>query len=347
MKLTRIPWLIVAALAVALALAGPAPAQSWSAPVTAINAVATTTTSSAIDTSSATSACVQFTSASTSTATGEVLISANGTSYDSAISTSDPTSGGAVLCGPTGRKLEAKVTRSAGTLSAHVIYRSFPGDPFAVGGWRRISVGANSFGALAVTSLTNSGLTSGRVPYSSTGGLQVDSSAFTFSAGTLSATTFAGAFNGSTVTSSTLTTGRVPFNSTAGLLIDEAALAYDTSTNTLSADILKGGAQSTTTAKATDGAIASAPGTIVITKTSALGSSTLATPTTTTHDGYLLRIVSTTAYAHAISVASGKVNGGSNTTITFTSAAIGDGVTLLAYQGVWYVVASRGTITLS
>lgn len=302
--LRRTSSLVLAAVMATLTLAaGPARAQSWSAPVTKISAVTTTTTSSAVDTSSATSACVQFTSASTSTATGEVLISVNGTSYDSAISTSDPTSDGAVLCGPTGRSLKAKVTRSAGTLSAHVIYRSFPGDPFAVGGWRRISVGANSFGALAVTSLTDSGLTSGRFALVSTGGLLADNSGITYSGSGITATSFTGS--------------------------------------------LIGTQQDTVAAKGSNGAISSAPGTILITKGTALGSSTLATPTVTTHDGYILRIVSTTAAAHVVSVASGKVNGGSNTTITFTSAAIGDSVTLLAYQGVWYVIDTTGTITIS
>lgn len=113
------------------------------------------------------------------------------------------------------------------------------------------------------------------------------------------------------------------------------------------ASIYPGAQKDTVSAKSGDGAIASAPGTIFITKSSALGSSTLATPTATTHDGYLLRIVSTTAFAHVISVASGKVNGGTNTTITFTSGASGDSVTLEAYQGVWYVIGSRGTITVN
>lgn len=110
---------------------------------------------------------------------------------------------------------------------------------------------------------------------------------------------------------------------------------------------IAGNTAATVTAKPTDGAITAACGTIYITKGSALGSSTLATPTTPAQDGYTLRIVSTTAYAHVISVASGKVNGGSNTTITFTSAAIGDSVTLQAIGGVWYVVGTTGTITLS
>lgn len=149
------------------------------------------------------------------------------------------------------------------------------------------------------------------------------------------------------LTNSALTATRVPYASTGGLFADDSTFTFDSSTKAVGATIFKGGPQPTIAAKATDGAISSAPGTIVITKGSALGSSTLATPTTTTHDGYILRIVSSTAYAHVISCASGKVNGGTTTTITFTSAAIGDSVTLVAYQGTWYVIGSRGTITLS
>jgi hypothetical protein len=206
---------------------------------------------------------------------------------------------------------------------------------------------AASYGAYTFTSITDSGLTATRVPFAGSGGLLTDSSAFTFTSGTgaLAATTFSGAFDGSTVTSSALTSGRVPYASTAGLLTDAAAFTY--TSGTLASTVFKGASQDTIAAKLTDGAIASAPGTIIITKGSALGSSTLATPTVTTHDGYILRIVSSTAYAHVISCASGKVNGGTTTTITFTSAAIGDSITLVAYQGYWYIVGTTGTITLT
>ena len=45
--------------------------------------------------------------------------------------------------------------------------------------------GSASFGALTCTSLTNSGLTSGRVTYASTGGLLADSANFTFNGTTV------------------------------------------------------------------------------------------------------------------------------------------------------------------
>ena len=156
-----------------------------------------------------------------------------------------------------------------------------------------------------------------------------------------------GAYTFTSVTDSGLTATRVPYAGSGGLLSDDAALTFTVGTGLLASTVFQGGTKSTITAKLTDGAIASAPGTIAITKGSALGSSTLATPTTTTHDGYILRIVSTTAYAHVVSVASGKINGGALTTITFTSGAIGDSVTLIAYQGVWYTIGTTGTITIT
>lgn len=100
-------------------------------------------------------------------------------------------------------------------------------------------------------------------------------------------------------------------------------------------------------AKLTDGAIAFSNSDIFITKGSALGASALATPTATTHDNWTMTITSTTAFAHVITVETGKVNGAAATALTFTSAAIGDSVTLKAWQGIAYIVATRGTVTLA
>jgi len=78
---------------------------------------------------------------------------------------------------------------------------------------------ALSYGrAATVSTLTNSALTSGRVPYASTAGLLVDSSTFTY--------------NGTTVTvpqltDSGLTSGRVTYAGTGGLLQDSANLTFN------------------------------------------------------------------------------------------------------------------------
>lgn len=140
------------------------------------------------------------------------------------------------------------------------------------------------------------------------------------------------------LTDSGLTATRVPFAGTGGLLEDEAAFAYTKGSNTLAADIFKGGAQVTCNAYAVDGAISVAPQVAMLTQ-DAVGAYTLAAPTITTHDGYTITIVATKARAHVITIPIGKINGGSNITITL-GGAIGDGCTLVAYQTVWWMVGA-------
>ena len=65
---------------------------------------------------------------------------------------------------------------------------------------------ANISGAGVFTSITNSGLTSGRVVYSTTGGLETDSANLTFDGTTLTAAGFSGPLNG-TVGATTASTG--------------------------------------------------------------------------------------------------------------------------------------------
>lgn len=99
-----------------------------------------------------------------------------------------------------------------------------------------------------------------------------------------------------------------------------------------------------------DGAIGIKEGTAVITKGTA-AALTIAAPVaglpsaaTPGDDGKVLRIVSTTAAAHTVTTPANKLNG-NKLTATFAAAA-GDGITLIAYQGVWYVHSNNG-ITLS
>ena len=61
-------------------------------------------------------------------------------------------------------------------------------------------------------------------------------------------------------------------------------------------------------------------------------------------DGLYLWVVSTTANAHTITTAAGKING--NLHIATFGAVAGNMVVLVAFGGVWYMVASKG-ITLS
>lgn len=63
---------------------------------------------------------------------------------------------------------------------------------------------------------------------------------------------------------------------------------------------------------------------------------TLVDPTATAHDGLRLTFISTTAQAHALDLVTG-INGGAADVGTF-GGAVGDGVVIEAYQGVWYEV---------
>lgn len=66
---------------------------------------------------------------------------------------------------------------------------------------------------------------------------------------------------------------------------------------------------------------------------------TIADPTSGTHDGVELTFISTTAQAHTLSNAAGSGfnNGGSAKDIGTFGGAIGDRITIVAYQGKWYV----------
>ena len=89
------------------------------------------------------------------------------------------------------------------------------------------------------------------------------------------------------------------------------------------------------------GAIGIKEGYAVITK-AGVAAMTLAAPTAGLpaaggDDGRVLTVVSTTANAHTVTTPSNKVNGASSV-LTF-GAAVANFVTLIAYQGVWYVLA--------
>jgi hypothetical protein len=84
-----------------------------------------------------------------------------------------------------------------------------------------------------------------------------------------------------------------------------------------------------------DGAIQNrAGGLVFITKASA-AALTLAAPQ---QDGARLTIVSTTAYAHTVTYSAGLGNAGDGKdTITFV-AEVGAGLTLVSYNGYWWLV---------
>jgi hypothetical protein len=100
---------------------------------------------------------------------------------------------------------------------------------------------------------------------------------------------------------------------------------------------------------AASGAIAAKEGKVVVITKAGVAAMTLAAPvaglpTAGGDDGKVLRVVSATAQAHTITTPAAKINGAS--AIATFAAAIGNGITFVAYNGVWYVSGSTG-ITLS
>lgn len=79
--------------------------------------------------------------------------------------------------------------------------------------------------------------------------------------------------------------------------------------------------------------------TVYITKSSG-GAYTVAAPTTTVHDGVRMTIISTTAQAHTVTFTTAGTNdAGTSTDVGTFGGAKGDGVTVEAYQGDWWVVS--------
>ncbi len=78
-------------------------------------------------------------------------------------------------------------------------------------------------------------------------------------------------------------------------------------------------------------------GKVFITKVTAAAVS-LAAPIAGLDDGYELTIISTTAVAHTLTVSGGANGGGTATDVGTFGGAIGDGVVLTAFNGVWLVV---------
>jgi len=91
-------------------------------------------------------------------------------------------------------------------------------------------------------------------------------------------------------------------------------------------------------------------GTVFVT-TAGVDAMTLATPVAgppsggkNQNDGLSITIMSTTAQAHTVTCANNKING--NKHIATFAGAVGNFVTFVAYQGIWYMEAQAG-ITLS
>ena len=85
---------------------------------------------------------------------------------------------------------------------------------------------------------------------------------------------------------------------------------------------------------------------VFVTKASA-AALTLAAPTATAHDGVEIVIVSTTAAAHTVTVSTTGMNDlGTSADVGTFGSSKGNGLTLVAYQGDWYVTSNIG-VTLA
>jgi hypothetical protein len=77
---------------------------------------------------------------------------------------------------------------------------------------------------ISASSITDTGLTSGRIPYAGSGGLIQDSANLTFDGTNLAVN---GAVSGTSITDSGLTSGRIPYSGSGGLLQDSTNLTFD------------------------------------------------------------------------------------------------------------------------
>lgn len=94
-----------------------------------------------------------------------------------------------------------------------------------------------------------------------------------------------------------------------------------------------------------DGAITNKNGVCLLNKAGVIAA-TLANPTATTDDYKILSILSLTAQAHTVTITGGFGNGGTGKDVATFAAAIGNGITVMAYQGYWYVIGANG-VTLA
>ena len=137
------------------------------------------------------------------------------------------------------------------------------------------------------------------------------------------------------------------FTALSGSTIATNTIAETTAATGVTIDglLIKDGIMGTIQAITGDGAITIQNATVVLSKGSA-AAITLAAPTNGTHDGYIIRVIASSAQAHVIT---GGVDGfnakGSSGTATFGGAK-GDSVTFVAYGGHWYTL-SKVNVTIA
>lgn len=106
------------------------------------------------------------------------------------------------------------------------------------------------------------------------------------------------------------------------------------------------GGNATSQALTDSGAISIKQGVVTLNKAGVIAA-TIAKPTATTDDFKRVTIVSLTAQAHTVAVTAGSFgNGGAGADLATMAGVAGDSLSLMAYQGQWYITGSKGiTVT--
>lgn len=86
-----------------------------------------------------------------------------------------------------------------------------------------------------------------------------------------------------------------------------------------------------------NGAITSKMGLVLLNKAGVLAA-TLASPTAGDDDGKVIHIVAMQAQANTVTLTAGFNGGSTASDVATFGGAIGDGMTIVAYNGVWYVL---------
>jgi len=107
-----------------------------------------------------------------------------------------------------------------------------------------------------------------------------------------------------------------------------------TNFDVVEADLLVGGVKLPVVAAGADGPITLRAGVVMLTKASA-AAMMLAAPSAD-DDGKILHIIAATAQAHTVTVAGGVNGGGAGADVGTFGGAVGDRVSLVAYDGKWY-----------
>lgn len=94
---------------------------------------------------------------------------------------------------------------------------------------------------------------------------------------------------------------------------------------------------------ASDGAIAITVGVVTLSANLCVTglAITLPLPTATTDDGKRLHIVDAAGAAHTVTPATPFGNGGANEAKATFSGVVGDSISLIAYQGYWYITGKH------